>query len=326
MYLHRILSRVHHYHPSIEGDGNPGGGGDAAGGNEGGAGGAAAGNESTALTPGAEAGAETTETGSWREDWRESLAGGDEAALRQLKRFASPENFAKSYRELQKRLTTGAPALTEDATPEEIAAYDKQIGVPDKPEGYKLSFPQEMGATEADTATLAAFQEHMKAAHVPPSAAKAAFDFYMKRMQETRAEFGSAAQEANLNSIAELRGEWKGREFTRNTGLAKEFLGKHFEGSEDALEQVLNARLPNGVSIGNYAPFVKGIVAMARAYADDEALIGGDGAGGGKSIADEIADLVKKSATTKLSKSEDARLDELYAARLRAEERGQRAA
>jgi hypothetical protein len=308
---------------TTEGDGNAGGGGEAPPASTEGAP-AATGAEATALGGGTEA-TEGEHPVSWREDWREALAGSDDAALRHLKRFASPENFSKSYRDLQKRLTSGSPALPEDATPEEVAAYDKQMGIPEAPEGYKLSFPQEMGATEADTATLAAFQQHMKAAHVPPAAAKAAFDFYMKRMGETRAEFGSSAQEANLSSIAELRGEWKGREYTRNMGLAQEFLAKHFEGSDEALEQVLSARLPSGVQIGNYAPFVKGIVAMARSYADDEALIGGDGAGGGKSIDEEIADLNKKAVTTKLSKSEDARLDELYTARLRREERGRAA-
>jgi hypothetical protein len=88
---------------------------------------------------------------------------------------------------------------------------------------------------------------------------------------------------------------------------------------------VLEASLPNGVQVKNFAPFIKGLVAMARTYADDEALVGGDGAGGGKPIDTEYKELVDKSATSRLSADENKRLMELSEARVaRAEKQGRR--
>lgn len=267
----------------------------------------------------------------WRDDWRETMAGDDAAFLRTLKRYTTPENFAKGFREQQKKLSAGQTAggLPEDATPEEVAAYRKAAGIPDKPDGYGFAFPEALAPTEADTEALTAFQEHMHAANVAPGAAKAAFDFYVKNMEAGRAAMAEMAEKATLDNLAELRGEFKGREFARNTKIADEFLLKHFgndQASLDALNEILATRLESGVQVMNYAPFMRGLFAMARAYADDESLIGGDAGGGGKSIDEEKDELVKKSAKQRLTPAEDKRLDELIAAQLRRDERSSRAA
>jgi hypothetical protein len=270
-------------------------------------------------------------------DWRTRYAGDDKAALKRAEKWASEQDFFKSYRSLENRLRTGQtfPELPEGATPEEVTAHRKALGIPEKAEGYGIVYPDDLKPTEADTAALNAFQQFMHDRHVPPSAAKAAFEFYMtstKAGQEARAE---AANEATLQSIADLRSEWKGREYTRNLTLAKEFLAgtgafahlpePYFD--PEAMESVLKVELPNGVKLGDYAPFVKGFAKLARSLADEEALIGGDGAGGGKSIDDEIAELRTKSVTGKITKAEDARLNQLYEARIAREERqGRRSA
>jgi hypothetical protein len=255
----------------------------------------------------------------WGDDWRAGLSRGDDARLKRLERYATPDAVADALFSAQDRIRAGgrAPALADDATPEEIAAYRKLVGIPDKADGYGLAFPESLKPSEADTAGLAAFQEYMHAKHIPPAAAKAAFDFYTQSSEAGRAKAAEAAQEINLQNVAELRKEYPGREFKRNMTIAEEFLGRHFEGSEEALDAVLGATLPSGVTIKNYAPFIKGLVAMARSYADDEALIGGDGGGGGKSMDDEYKELVAKSAVpgARLTVDENKRLAQLAEAR-----------
>lgn len=262
----------------------------------------------------------------WREDWREAMSGKDEQLLGLVKRYASPENFARAFVEQRKRLSAGqytAP-LSEGATEQEIAAYHKANGIPEKPDGYGFAFPETLKPTEADNAVLTAFAEHMHAQHVPPGAAKAAFDFYTKRAAEGRAAREEFEAEANNESILDIRQEY-GRDFKRNMKIAEDFLAKNFEGSEQGLDLVMNATLSNGVKVKNFAPFIKGLVQMARSVADDEALIGGDGASGGKSLEDEKAELITKSIAGKLSKSEDARLNQIYEQQAAREARNGRA-
>lgn len=265
------------------------------------------------------------------DNWRDLFTGGDEKLSKRISRYTSPQNIAKALVDTQDKLRSGAhlaQTLPEDATPEEIAAYRKQAGVPDKPEGYGLAFPDDIGAGEDDAAVLNEFASFMHERHIPPGAAKAAFEFYTKRLTETRTAAAEAAQQATLENMAELRKDFSAPELRRNMKIADEFLTQHFSdhGEIEAVNEVLQMRLPNGVQVMNYAPFMKGLFKMARAYADDESLIGGDTGGGGKSLEDEKQELLAKSARGKLTKAEDARLDQIYEAMTARDARRNRAA
>ena len=255
---------------------------------------------------------------SWREDWREALAGGDEALGKQLKRYATPENFAKSYRELHKKLSAGhqAPTLGDNATAEEVAAYRKQIGVPETADGYGLSFGEGTKPSEADTEVLAGFGKFMHDRHIPPAGVKAAFEWYTQRIAESRDAAVAAEQNAKVDALVELRKDFPGTELKRNLAIADEFLEAHELGA------LLEARLPSGKLVKHDAGALKAIIAAARSYADDESLIGGDGAGGGKSLEEEKDELIRKSVSgTKLTPAENSRLDAIYGALHAREER-----
>ena len=266
----------------------------------------------------------------WPETWRETLAGDDQKALARLQRMTTPADLFKSYREIETKLSSRGtvPALPENPAPEEVAAYRKAMGIPEAPDGYGLAFPETFTASDTDKETLTTFQAQMHAAHVPPAAAKAAFDFYVKSMGEQAQARNEAAEQATLESLGELRGEFKGREYERQMRIADEFLMKHF-GDDDAtlgaLNAVLTMRLPNGVPVMYSAPFMKGLFKMAAASADDEALIGGDVAGAGKSIDEEYNELIKIDGR-RLTPQQNARLQELAGAKVRREERAGRQA
>ena len=88
-----------------------------------------------------------TPTAKWPDDWREQLAAGDEGLLKQLKRYASPANYAKAGFEAQQRLRAGQAKepLPENPTPEQITAWRKDNGIPEAPDGYKIEVIQKGG-------------------------------------------------------------------------------------------------------------------------------------------------------------------------------------
>jgi hypothetical protein len=182
-----------------------------------------------------------------------------------------------------------------------------------------------MTPTEADTSALGAFQEWMHARHIPPAAVKAAFEYYTAGQAAAQQQRAEEAAELTQQNIAELRRAYPGSEFKRNITIAEEFLAQHYEGREEALDMVLQADIGNGLKVRDFAPFIMGLVAIGRTYADDEALVGGDGGGGGKSLDAEYKELVDKSATTRLSADENKRLSEIAEARqARIESKGRR--
>lgn len=314
------------FHLFAEGDDNPGGGGAPP----------AADPPATRTAlggdPPADGGAPQVPGASEPTNWRQAYAGDDPAALKRAERFATEADFFKSYREMESRLRSGrAMTLPDDATPEEISAFRKAAGVPEKPEDYGLAFSDEMNASDDDKAALLDFAKFMHDHHAPPQWAKVAQAYYEKRMNEARAERAEfeeeatqRAENATLESMAELRAMFPPNELKRNNKIADEFLMKHFgedQATLDAINMVLDTRLPSGVKVMHYAPFMKGLFAMARAYADDEALLSGDAAGGGKSIDEEFQALIDESVKDSKAFNRDARkvarLNELAAAKER---------
>lgn len=74
--------------------------------------------------------------------WMEGLTAEQKADAELVKTLSKFEkgipDFAKAYPELEKKLGQSVMVPNEKATPEEKARYLKAIGVPDKPEDYKL--------------------------------------------------------------------------------------------------------------------------------------------------------------------------------------------
>lgn len=76
----------------------------------------------------------------WRDDWRDKLEPNDPAARKLLDRVSDPPQVWKNYLELQKKMS-GAEyrvQLPENPTPEQLADWRKDMGIPDKPEAYDL--------------------------------------------------------------------------------------------------------------------------------------------------------------------------------------------
>jgi hypothetical protein len=282
---------------------------------------------------------DTTAEPDWRDKVAKAAGVGEDAKYRAwLNRFTSEENYHKAIPRLRRDFSAArAPELPEDATPEEVAAHRKALGIPEKPDGYGIAYPEGITPSEGAKEILSAFQQRMLDRNVTPAAAKAAFEFYLETARSNQEAQFAVAQEATDGEIDALKTEWGRRDYAKNLKLAEEFLfaegafsrllPEPFFDPETAEEMVRSFRSPSGVALKDHAPFVRAMAKLARAFADEETLVAGDGAGGGKSLEEEKKELVTKSVTQGLSKTEDARLNQIFEALTAREERqGRRSA
>jgi hypothetical protein len=244
------------------------------------------------------------------EDWRTRMAAGDEKELARLKRFASEENYHKSYRALEKKLSErpAAPTLPEGATPEQIAEYRKTIGVPEAPDGYGLAFDAALQPSDADKAMLQGVLEQAHAAHVPPAHAKALFDAYQTQLIRAREEQAIAVEREFGKTKQELRQEY-GPDYLRNVKVLEEWL-------ED--KPVLGEIIKNNI---HRKGVVQESIALALAMAPEDALFSGDAGSGGKSIDDRIAELRDMKLSGKITPPQIAEYDKLYEAKYARDQR-----
>jgi hypothetical protein len=264
----------------------------------------------------ADDGGETASPADWPADWRERLAGSDETALRNLKRFGSVDGLWKKIVNQDKLLSDraqqrGTPALPEDATEEQVAEYRKALGVPEAPDGYGVALAPELQADDHLKAQLDSYLAFAHERNLPPGAVKAAVEWQQAEILRQREEQSAAAARERARVTQALRKEY-GAEYKRNLALADEFLS-----GRPGLAKLVSADNPD-------LELVRDIIALARDTADGDALYSGDGESGGKSLDEQIDELSTKAVVGKLTPAEDKRYMDALATRERRRERQQR--
>jgi hypothetical protein len=232
----------------------------------------------------------------------EHVAAGDKKAFeRELKRLERIDDVRKlygSYRELDNKLNGGGLVKVpgKDASPEEIAAYNKAIGVPEKPEGYLEGLTLENGAVigEADKPLVEGFAGAMHKAGATPQAMKAALDWYYAHQAKIEADRADADDEAKQAIIATFREEL-GPAFRREMAALKSMFNEAPGGADDKnanslYARMLLARTQDGKLLGNDPDFVRQLIAWRRDIRPF-ATVTEDGAGSAKSAEARLAEL-----------------------------------
>jgi hypothetical protein len=220
-----------------------------------------AGTPATAATPAAGTPAPPPEEAkpAWPEDWRTQLAGGDEKTLKQLQRYASPNEVWNKTRELEKRLSSGElrPVLPKNATPEQIAEWRTANGVPDAPNKYDLGTAK---VSEAGQAFLDKFLPIAHATNQTPEQVKANLQFIGKMNQDAAEAQSLRDHELQSQYEEDLRAEW-GTEFKRNIG----FIHNTLDGaaSPEFRNKLLGARLADGTPVGSSPDMLKFLLRVA---------------------------------------------------------------
>lgn len=180
---------------------------------------------SAALGAGDEGGEETTPAA----NWRDSIT--DPELRKVAERFNTNSDMAKAVVDLRK--ASSAPRLPgKDATDEERAAWRKEIGVPDGPDGYTFEMPEGREVTDSDKAFQSKFAEVFHGAEISTAQARALTTAWNEMTIAAEDAMRKADEDFVKSSTAALQAEW-GDDHDRNVTLANraavELFGDGFE-------------------------------------------------------------------------------------------------
>ena len=104
------------------------------------------------------------------EGWWSSIP--DENVRKHAKRYSSPADAAIAEYKARQQLSNAIKPLGEKATPEEIADFRRKMGVPLKPEGYKLAGIEGKEPTDIEKAFQGEMAKAFYEASIPEGAAR----------------------------------------------------------------------------------------------------------------------------------------------------------
>lgn len=180
-------------------------------------------------------------------DWRASLPE-ELKAEPSLGGFKDVGALAKAWVETKRMVGDAVKIPGPDATPEQRAAYNKRIGVPDSPEDYAktIKLPEmpkdhpEWSPTRLASARIAAHENGLTPAQLQGMINAFAKDSLRERdlatMGQTR-----AAQAEQAEALKVMEREWGPRDgptWKRNVGLAERVVRHFFGGDQRMLDQL----------------------------------------------------------------------------------------
>jgi len=242
----------------------------------------------------------------WPEDWRERLAehrsAGDEAQykkeLRRLEKVNDPSQIYTSYREMENTWASRGlvKVPSKDSTPEEIAEFRKQLGVPDKPEAYfdntKIADGFVLG--DEDRAELNPFVEEMHKAGASQGVVDVAINKYLEVKENQEAMQEEADFEFRSEAQKMLKEEF-GPGYKRMTqNVATLFSsapgGADANNDEALFARMLGGRMADGTMIGNDPDFIRWASTLAHEINPIMSVVE-DADGGGRSAEQELKEI-----------------------------------
>lgn len=234
-------------------------------------------NDTTASVDSSESGSPSN--GGAGEDWRSGIA---EPGLRRVaEKFTSPAEVVKSYAALQSRLGRSVVKPGPDAGPEEVAAYRRQLGVPESIEDYEVRRPEDLpAALQTDPAGEALQRDFLQAMHEAGASnevVQKAIDWYYGSVTQSLEQQAQTAAERRAEAEASLRQEWGG-DHDRNLTFAQRAVRSF---GDDTFFEFLEGQEVDGVKLGDHPAFVRAFAAIGRAMGEDLPLSGESAQGGG---------------------------------------------
>lgn len=190
----------------------------------------------------------------WPDDWREQLAGEDDTFLRHLKRYSSPQSFAKGFKEREDLIRSGKLKrdMPDPSDEKALAEWRKEAGIPDDPTKYVFSEAVQKRMTDDDKPLMASFTEFAHAKNAPQHVVDIASEWYFEAMEKMEGERIQADNEAASDCEDALRKDWAHGEYKANTTLAKRFV----ESIPGVGANWSEARMPDGRRLGDVPEFV----------------------------------------------------------------------
>jgi len=197
------------------------------------------------------------------DDWRVRFAGEDKKALKTLERMATPADLWKSYSEAKSALNAGdlVKVPGKKATKDEVAAFNKALGVPETPEAYldniKLSKDRVLG--DDDKPVLESFVKAMHPAGATPAVVNAATNWWFDYQQAVQEQQEQSDSDFRIESEIGLKQELGGN-YTRATNA----IGTLFsQAPKEVVGLLLNGRTADGHKLGDHPLIVKWLAETA---------------------------------------------------------------
>jgi hypothetical protein len=201
-------------------------------------------------------------------DWaamRERMADGDADALRFLSRYADPQTAYRSWRSAVAKLSDGSRVapLGEHPSPEEVAAWNKAFGVPEKMEDYAITAqpPHGLQLSEADTGVLKSITEDLHKMLARGAKASDIVNFAHERYYDLAAQniIGDEDRAAELAYDGEqrMRDLW-GADYDKRIVGAIQSAQRYWPGDAESFENFWGQRLPSGVALFD-TPEIQGL-------------------------------------------------------------------
>jgi len=205
------------------------------------------------LDPGA--GNQDPQQGAWKSTVSEELR-----SHPSLEKFKEPGEVFKSYVELEKLVgAKGVIIPSEKATPEEVQKFHVSLGMPEKPEGYKLSPLEKMHPELKITPeTEAGFKTLMHKHGITAKQADGLYKEYFGMLSGSLTKRDEKMNAEKHEAETALRTDW-GAEYDTNLNKAKRLVEK-FGGA--------NAREAFG-EIGNNPHVLKTLANIAKQFSED---------------------------------------------------------
>lgn len=168
--------------------------------------------------------------GAWRQDWREAWAKGDEKRLNVISRFASPEAAFDALLAAQQKIRSGEykQPLPKDATPEQVAQWRADNGIPEAPDKYDLTFDTGLVIGEADKPVIDAYLKAAHTANMTPAQVKESVKWFYEEQARQAEAVHNATKEAKKATEDALRAEW----------------GQDYRGTRNSIEALLDLKGP----------------------------------------------------------------------------------
>ena len=244
--------------------------------------------------------------GYWPEDWKERYVdkltdkagkpldkAGKEKMMTRMARYASPRAAMDAMVAAQNKISAGGMIKIpdKDSTPDEIAQYRKDMGIPEEAKGYDLTLGEGMVIGDEDKEMVDGFLKAAHAGNYSQQQVTDGLNWYYQQQENSLAARHEADATHHAAAEEELRKEW-GPEYSANRNLMANYLSTDF--GEGIAELITGARLTDGTPLANHPDILRGFVAKARAANPLGALVPGSGTLQHEQLVDEIAALEKK--------------------------------
>jgi hypothetical protein len=221
--------------------------------------------------------------GAWPEDWATRMSKGDQKRAKDLSRYASPEALADAYINLRTRQDSGEfkAVLPKNAKPEEIAAWRKDNGIPEKAEGYDLAGIQ---VPAKDKDIIGGFLNRLHKANATPEVAREAIAAYYAQAEHSANMRAERDEQQRTQALDALNTEW-GAQFRRNLNLIEGTILSRFPA--DVRDLIKSARFPDGTALFNSPSTIRALVALANEINPAGIIVPGGTGEIGKTLTDE---------------------------------------